>query len=1017
MQFRFKKSLFIVSIISMSFGLPCHENHILIKKAWSAEDVQISQDQQDRRKEDAVRYRAEAAAMTDRAERYKKMADDAKAQEKESTHDLDKKHWRESAEKREKMAEDLLADARSMRDKADKAETGVQELGQEIVQEKTKNLAEGAAQASEKMGMDAQRAKDKKTTRNEKTCQFKNSYDLIGQWQYDGWEDNEALAIVQKNPSIEAYPNELEFHNKGRIWNGRFNSDQKLSTEKPQMVFKYKPKAKEINDDIPDVVRTSLAEKLEWELEILPECKDGVMRLYAMFYSGEIKWNEDDFSFEILGRGKGQRFELNPLIDIESVLSYESAIGIRVDPAQDPFIQKAESLTQSQRFHIKVRLSPEDAKKAGKRITLELEGLTSGETDTLTLTAGKVKERHAVYYTHKEPVTLAHKKLMYETSRDPGLLSVDWMFGNKGHRFNLDAKNGETIRISYRDLSFDVTFYQSPYFHGHARMQQAATQARTVYQGLLNGSVRKINVQTGEEEPVTLTDTEQVRKTLRMIQNYDVLMQSDKLHMAHKFAIGEAYFGSPDLKGLLNYTDAEVKQKENYMTQEKELHDGPLDSQTGASTDLAKGALESMLGRELVYEPGLATKDKDLVWTSNFEKTRIKEIITNVSKEKRIAASQELVNALTFGLYAGVLIIPSFGENMVVLLEGVDAFGNKKQGWERVMAAVNIGSDIVLSITGSGVATQISKELEMQKDIVTRVATNTDRLSGPVSNGGLFKRAIKDIDAPHKLKPDQKLQTQLILDPDPTLPMGSSIPAKQCTLRQSTKTSGGKNIGQQILDELSDEYDRGVVNSARPTYLNTRYDKTIKVIEDFSEKFTVQSNLPICQGKVLSWFGFKDKKFEISESLMHQLMMRAANMETKTNRVNLLKAKDYNAKALQIGYYNFMVRRAARMLGYSALESKDALLNNHKLRIGHIAKLLEDGYHVKVGIKLKGGAKEMHATHAVSVEKVIVDARGYPTHVQFFDPNVAAILELAADDFKNILVMDGSYGNITAFKR
>ena len=59
---------------------------------------------------------------------------------------------------------------------------------------------------------------------------------------------------------------------------------------------------------------------------------------------------------------------------------------------------------------------------------------------------------------------------------------------------------------------------------------------------------------------------------------------------------------------------------------------------------------------------------------------------------------------------------------------------------------------------------------------------------------------------------------------------------------------------------------------------------------------------------------------------------------------------------------------------------------------------------------------ELIGRHALSVEEVITNSRGYAEKVRFYDSNVASILELPADDFKKLIIQNEAYGNITVLK-
>jgi hypothetical protein len=955
-------------------------------------------------------YKKEIETIQNRIQRYKKMADDARAQEKESTHEADKKHWRDSAKNREKLAADLQSDIEKLQAKVKDEETTLGALKDKRTQDTVQDIVTQTTNAAKNVAHHAEKQTHARNERNQNTCQFTASHDIIGLWVYADDEDAEPLAIVQKNPNLPEYPNDLEMHSKDRTWAGKFNSEPNLPADQPRMTFKYKPQAGEINENIPDEVAAAIEGQLEWEVEILPDCQNGAQMLYAMFYPGEVEWNEDDLSdYEISGRGKGRRFDLNPVVDINSALAYETAIAVEVDKNTNAFINPPSALIQGQRFNISVRLAPEEAKRAGKSITVKLEGLSGGESDTIKLTAKKAKKGLPVYYSHKKPAKIMDSKRFGEESRNPHFLSFGWMFG-AGERFDLDTKDGEHIRFSYKDVNFEIPVYDSVYSRGHARYVQAAAQQRAIYQSMLDNDA-KISIVSridGSESPAKIIDQDAIKKSLQMIRNYELLISSDKLHIPHKYKIGMEYFGGPNTTGLLDLSSKQISAIEEHQALTRHL-----DNQTYKTDPLVnplmKAALEGMMGRKLKHAPTEATKDSNIQWAYDLERVRVTRSIKNTSEKMREDFLKDYMKTLSYALYAGVLAIPAAGEDMVIILEGVDAHGKKKKKWERINAAVSVGAGSLLTISTSGIAKHISDQAKFQKTLAnTKISNNAARHAGLTDEITDTAKTKNDFAINDNMTTGQRDQTRLEFTPEANAVL---LPGAKYLSFEEDTAKAFKNAINKL------EHDKSIKKTIRPRYLRDVYPDTLRVVEVFSDKISVQSSNSICQGKVLSWLYFKDTGKEIAEETMHDYIMKMANSERRVRYVDELEKLGYNAaSAWKLGYPNFLIRKVARALGYSVLETQNPLINNRKLGLKHIARLRKEGYHVKIVADFHRPSGELIGRHALSVEEVITNSRGYAEKVRFYDSNVASILELPADDFKKLIIQNEAYGNITVLK-
>ncbi|MCI5060022.1 MAG: hypothetical protein MRY79_03000, partial [Alphaproteobacteria bacterium] len=512
-------SVFFIAIVTPSHAFDATEQNIA-----------ILDDKIERLEDDVSIWKTEVQKLEDRARRYDRMANDAKKEAEKSKQQADKDHWIESAKKRSERVNNLREDIKNISGKIEKAENEIRTLkGEKNQKVKAQQGQQVQSDKTAKEHADKKR-EIKESTRNEDTCQLQYPEELFGLWHYDDDTDSNPLAIVQEDPEVNAYPNRLELHNHDRIWKGTFNSSKDLRKDKPRMVFKYKPKVEEVNENLPDWVAAGLEGQLEWEMEIWTECDHGIAMPHALFYPGKIEWDEEAKTYDIVGRGEGRRFDLNPVSHMTLESYANAAIGISVDKTQDPFIRPIEALTKRQRFNVVVRLPADMAEEVGKTIEVQLKGLENGDTDILELKAGRSSGNNPVLYQHGKPITIADSRDWRENPRRQKFLSLNYLFGDAGDMMDLDVENEEVVEFSYKDLKFEVPVYQTHYQRGHARFQQAAERMDAFYGSVLYG-------ENTEEQK------QRARTKLRMLFNYKKIISSEYINDRHRYNIGEVYFG------------------------------------------------------------------------------------------------------------------------------------------------------------------------------------------------------------------------------------------------------------------------------------------------------------------------------------------------------------------------------------------------------------------------------------------------------------------------------------------
>lgn len=815
---------------------------------------------------------------------------------------------------------------------------------------------------------------------------------LLGMWQYGEGSSGEgaSFAIVQANPE-SAESTALELHGGKRKWTGTFNRDPNLPRDKPRIVFTYKPQPKEMNSEIPDWARAKLDGQLEWQMEIHVECEDGAVMPFIKFFPGEVRWQEDGSeTVEIIGRGKERRKDMVPDDSVLTESEAESAIGIQVGEGQDPFIHPAEALIKGQRFHVVVRLPADLAKEVGNTLTVEIEGQGRHNGDTVELTAAPSrKEGQPVNYNHTAAITIADNS--DELPRKPQIMSLNWIFQNTGDRINLVADNEEVIRFKFRDLTFDVPIYNTWVQRGNVRFAQGADRLRIVFQSVIDG-------------PYTQTQKDNARKRMRMLDNYAALIGSDKLTDVHRYRLGEVYLGDGgNSAGLVQMSDAQIGEA---WEDPRGYHGHEEENEPEVLNPLLQAYLEGLSGKDLSSQSHKAMDG--IVWTSETESQKVDYAIRHTTRRLRNELLTETYKNMTFGMYQGI-VSATGTEDIYLLATGKDAFGRRVPTWQRIQVAIGLGSGIVLKLAGPTAWQRFTDRLAGNRVALPKKVKVTYRTVGTGQAAALDK--LERPHTPKSLSAAQAEQTFLSSVEEPAGAGGGP----QCGTRARTAGAGNVLTREQAMRELQAGLQEIFADDPAfhqdAEYMQRSYPRSLTIKEDFSSSFQKQSmHLPTCQAKTVEWIIWKRTGFQIGEAEAHHIIDQLVNEELKVNPSRLQFGRGYGVVH---GYENWMIRKFGRMFGMKVSEVPGAMNRLTKLRA--IKAWLDRGASVKAVLKLKDGG--IHALHAVSIEGMAVNSKGFVTRVRFFDPNVAAILELPAHEFAGMLLeQDLGYGAITVFQ-
>lgn len=625
---------------------------------------------------DAGGAREQAGKARERAEKYRELEKSALRNAGGANQPRDREDWEKTAGERRTQAEKLEAEAAQLEAAVAAKDAEIATLRAEIG---TKENA--AARKQEKFEKDSNElaARDAAASAGPDRSGITVA-GVIGLWRAveDG---DEPFAIVQQDPGSKAYPHRLEAHTVRRVWKGDFHTDP--APGDPQALFTYKPKAEEMNPEIPEWARRKIEGELEWQLEIEVAGTCGTPRLEALFYPGEVRWREDGEGQKdgvwIEGRGRARVTDLEISIPDMRFYTYGSSQlylrpeGLRKDASAEEqggdfeeHFDTVDALTEGQRFHIDVILPPELAEKQGETLKVNVKASGGGKT-TVELRSGAMRKGRSVIYTNADPITIADPHDWNEEDRDPPFLSMNYILGYQGARIDLDVENAEMVEFSYGEALQTVPVYKSWVQRGIASHKEAVERLRPFYSMVV------------ADGKTTAEQKKEATMRLGMIANYERIMESPAIHDYIRNKVGDHYFNP--YRGILG------------MTAEQMQNEAELISPTEGGGSNAKLDDRSRNGNN---HPNPAFKG--VVWMTPFEKITTEAIVIKARSDYRDIALDELPRAITFALYATVAGLSGMGD-LYTIRTGEDIFGKKVPGWQRIMSAISFVSGQVISFS------------------------------------------------------------------------------------------------------------------------------------------------------------------------------------------------------------------------------------------------------------------------------------------------------------------------------
>ncbi|WP_136657209.1 hypothetical protein [Nitratireductor sp. XY-223] len=987
---------------------------------------------------EALRTEAESArAFAEKrravADSWEEKADKARREAEEATHRRDREGWLDDARLYEERAAAADIDA-------DKAEAAAARSEARLV-EALKNLerpapAENAQQVPQQD--DAGDQADLEPISLEKT---------IGTWRIEETDSN--FVIVQEEPGSEIHGYRLEAHTGSRIWKGTYTPFKEADARRMQdarVVLKYSPGADEMNPDIPDWARKKVEGALEWEIELDDAGHCTFQYLSGSLYPGEVKWNTENTGapVRITGRGEPRPITLERIYDFELDMVGRPSLVVTIGGNHDPFLQPIEGLTKRQRFFVRVSLPKAMAEEMGDSIEVSVRGLSSGEEDTITLTAGGASSAKAgVNYTHTQPATIADSNDMREQDRRLKFLSWswltdrtwafgvafwslvtgdgwDWQTGNvtAGARLDLDVPNNEFVEFRFGDVFEVIPVHDSWVQRSNARYAAAAERLKFMLETGqhitgVGEDVGRIGLQivrkmAGQERKKP--DPRTTKARLQMLENLRSMVTSDHLTDIHKHELFKRYIAKGS--GLVFSTpkaldDVHQETIQSIWYGEKQRPGTTLGS------DMLKGFGEGLTGADLSSKIPKAYENID--WVSEGEAFFAKEALRDATSSIKDQAVDELATALVFGLYDGVVMTSGAGQvyligtaslgavgdafGIEVLGDGArDHFGKKASSLDVAMAATGLGSGLILHYGGGTAWSRFSdRNIGVQfggKGFPVKFRMN--RLGAPSKSKRVFRGETKPYEHPLSLKPTQLGQVKL------------TAPQKQSAVAQvaAAPGSGGARkkydpaVDRFIQDvETVDAFyggDGDIVDAlddrvAKPQCFETcnlRADTYVHEKNGMGPKSDVEAFVQMKRADLLDEHGLHDGKNVLQEGVPNELSREFNNLN--------------NVEVIEIP------ATANRAMGIHEIDNMKKVVGADDVKV-----VLATGPMDRVEAARKSGDKIVY--HAVVIHKVKRGADDVITHVQFFDPAIGRIVEMEACRFNRRLAKHGSYGNTTLY--
>ncbi len=335
------------------------------------------------------------------------------------------------------------------------------------------------------------------------------------------WIDEQKASTIKIEQS--AGGQNLFLKGKHSDWTGSYTPAS--GSRAARMVFRRKPSPAEMDQGAPEWARNQVRGKLEWILDLEVESECG-LKLKGTWYRGEVRWRDDgnQKTGSAASHVSGVPLEYEYLEDLKPQLTGRPSVQV---VTRRDFPWPAETLDKEQSFFVEVRLDYEAASKQGKSLKVKFEVEKTGKSLELALTG--TPHKGPVIYTSEAPVLFERP---FDIAGPSDLVHSPYDSPNLA---KLGLKNGDVVKVSFRDSSTSFKYFDSWVQQGIARNEDGFLDLLKLYQQM-------IELTKDLKQRERLHRKSQLIVTARhVINDYHPEASADQLTDLQRYYIGNAY--------------------------------------------------------------------------------------------------------------------------------------------------------------------------------------------------------------------------------------------------------------------------------------------------------------------------------------------------------------------------------------------------------------------------------------------------------------------------------------------
>lgn len=992
----------------------------------TATEIRLTRDKIERLEDDVSQYKTEIGRIQDRVKRYESMAEDARRQAEASKAEIDKNHYLKNAAARQKRADDLKQDIASFEQKiaAKKNElAGLRERLKSDVQAEQRHAAERQQPAA---AAETQKTSPKPSGENE--ALYLPLEKLIGMWELaekGAGFDPGILAIVPTNPESEEYAHDVTLYTTDahRVWEGKYHSAQELDAD-AMVTLSYKPKADEMNPDIPKWAREQIEGELEWKLELQPAGSWGTPEFVAKFYPGKVEWNEKALVKEgksawVVGKGEPSEYTYTRVL--HEVLAYTYGapeLHVRMEGAPQGDIRPIEGLVKRQEFIVEVYLPPELAKQRGETLTVDIKGLKNGDSTTLELKAGKIFDDRMTTYSHPTAVTIANRGDQRVEDYKAPKFSLNWVLGNThpGSRLGINIANEEEVEFSYDGSSVTLPVYNSLYQRGIARHKAAMQTLRGFFAAMVS------------DPKYAAKARDEATQKLQMLKNYEAVLNSETAHDRIRYAVGMRYFGSDDAAslslndlvahfdatgkpvegvGLIGKTNAYIK---DWVESTGSLHGQDWIGAYNLTKPLSDEARKGSNHKSGYFDGAL--------WTSPYERAVIEKTALSARDRFREEVYDELPLAFAYAIYSGIAMASEMDNAVTVYTffysmyenwwyrdkfngTGINIMGKKVHDAEVLQSALALGTSGVHAFAlpvARAPNTPQARAHKQPSNFAKRVRESTRTSLRQAYEQPKHPQYQAMLDRLNKVPAKHKAKLQPTIDYRSAEPIDSWNNPIKCAGNKATDATVVDIVNKSGSDLPPPKAAPPRPAEFKPTTVKSKIADDVTP-KELNEVNTWYSNVQAVGKKIapaqehgmcncMFWMPFV--------RMLNKIMLRDVDAFILSRQL----FPGFRPVELVHGMKDKISVALAQAMGLKVIYDK--LIRRQDWEI--ISHYLDEGFIVRGTVKPNGQTAGLEGNHAVAIKALIRDAKGKLELITFYDPAFGRDITLKIRDYERIEV-------------